>query len=86
MINTQLLQLGTAKMDGGFSTLTQQSDRIMGITEETQDTVARIETSVITQEGVLTNLGMTIPRMIAALANEIRMSWSNVIQVLNRVC
>lgn len=84
MINTQLLQLGLAKIDAGFSDLSTVNERIVDITEDTHDTVVRVERSVAAQGSMLTNMCL-IPGMIISLANEARTSWADAMQKVKRI-
>ncbi|KAF2250016.1 hypothetical protein BU26DRAFT_563901 [Trematosphaeria pertusa] len=86
MINTLLLKLGLENMNAGFSSLKISGDRIQEITEDTHQSVVCIEQSVKKQEGLLDNFGLSLPKLIRALAQDFGSSWEKLAQMLSRLC
>lgn len=85
MINTLLLKLGLENMNAGFSSLKISGDRIQEITEDTHQSVVCIEQSVKKQEGLLDNFGLSLPKLIRALAQDFGSSWEKLAQMLSRL-
>ncbi|KAF2682946.1 hypothetical protein K458DRAFT_306148, partial [Lentithecium fluviatile CBS 122367] len=85
MINTSLSDLVLENMDEGFSKLEISGSRIEEITEDIQQSVVRIEESVIKQESMIASLGLSIPKLIYAFVQDVNASWEKLTQMLNRV-